>query len=472
MFEILTSIVETIFKILFELLSMLFGGSEKKGYHAKFASESILLSRWNKGFCLTGSKQITRKDSYLNALIVGGTGSGKTQSTLLPTIYISRSSLIINDVSGELFEKSSGIKQMQGYDIRVMHFSNPEISSAFNPMDFCDSDHKIQKLASMLARSSNPNSKSDPFWETQAAALLSVLISIVKLTQPPHLQNLSVVNQLLNLIGEPVEEGEENQLDRLFVRYADAKLYKSYKSFISYESKLLMSIVASSKAALNIFSDEAVARVTSANTINFEDFRKRPTALYIMTSVSDQKYYAPISAIFYEMLCGYLLSRFPKEDELDVHLLLDEFAALGRVPVMPSAFANLRKHRASIFAVVQDFSQVIGAYGKDDGTAIRSNAFSKIFFGGGSPESTREISEVLGKFTHEKDGKKDVLPLLTADQVRMLKSNRSILICGHHPPILARMCPAYKSFRFKQFLNIPPVTLIGDCPATAPVLPF
>ena len=117
-----------------------------------------------------------------------------------------------------------------------------------------------------------------------------------------------------------------------------------------------------------------------------------------------------------------------KDHELDVHLLLNEFATGGRVPVIPAALANLRKHRASIFAVVQDFSQVVGAYGREDATSLRSNAFAKMYFGGGSPESTREISDVLGKYTYEKEGKKDVLLSLLRTKVRLLKPNRAILI--------------------------------------------
>lgn len=474
MFDILTSIVETIFKILFELLSMVFGVSaKKKGYHAAFAKETSLMSFWNKGFCLTGLRKLTRKHSYMNALIVGGSGSGKTQSVILPHILTTNASIIVNDVSGELRQSGSGSLHARGYNIKVFDLTRPEISCGFNPVQLVETSSQIHKLASMLARTANNGAKSsDPFWETQSANLIGVHIAIIK-TQPREFQNLYNVLQLINCMTEKAEEGESNPVDLLFTRYADQQLYNEYKNFLSYDDKLLTSIIASAKSALSIFNDTAVARVTSVNTIDFADFRKRPTALFIQNSVADQKYFSRISAIFFESLIAYLLSRFPKDDEFDVHIILDEFAALGCIPVIPAAFANIRKHRAAIMAVVQSTSQIEGAYGKQDAEAIKSNAFAKVFFGGGTWESTSELEKVLGRYEYKTDGdRKEIRPLLTSDEIRMLKPNSALIIAGSHPPILAKMHPAYKSWLYASRMKLQPPIPKGDVPDVVLVLPL
>lgn len=471
MFEVLTSIVETIFKMLFELLSLLFGGNKKKGYTASFASEGVLLSRWNKGFSLTGRKQITAKDSFMNCLVAGSTGSGKTQVTLLPSLFAMKGSYIVYDPSGELFDKSAGHLREKGYTIQVLHYSKPEISSGFNPVSRANSSSEIQKLASMLVRTSLSGGKEDPFWTTQATTLLAVLISILK-TQSEEHQNLYNVRQLLNQIAEKPAEGESNPVDALFTRFAEPTLYNEYKSIIAYDDKLLTSIIATAKSSLTIFADDSVARVTSKDTIDFSDFRKRPTVLYLQNSISDQKYYSVLTSIFFEQLTSYLLSRFPEEGEQDIFLLIDEFSSL-KVPVFPAAFANVRKHRAGIMAVVQDFSQVVNAYGKQDAEAIRSNCFSKVFFGGGSLEATRELSEILGKTEYKDDeGKKAVRPLLTNDEIRMLKASRALLICGNHPPIRAKVRPAYQSFRYRAYMAVKAPVLQGEAASSVPILPL
>lgn len=470
MFDILISIFEGLFKILFEFLSMLFGGNKKKGYKATFASEGTLLSRWwEHGFSLTGRKNISVKDSYMNALVVGSTGSGKTQATLLPSLFSMRASYVVHDPSSELYQKSAGYMASQGYEVKVLHFSKPEISSGFNPVSRAESSADIQKLASMLVRTSLSGAKEDPFWTSQATSLLAVLIAILK-TQPAQYQNLYNVRQLLNQIAEKPGEGESNPVDSLFTRFATPILYNEYKSIIGYDDKLLTSVVASAKSAVGIFADESVARVTATDTVDFSEFRKKPTVLYLQNSISDQKYYSVLTSIFFEQLTNYILSRFTEEGEQDIFLLIDEFSSL-KVPVFPAAFANVRKHRAGIMAVVQDFNQVVNAYGKADAEAIRSNCFSKVFFGGGSLESTREISEILGKTSYmEEDGKKEVRPLLTNDEIRMLKANRALLICGAHPPILAHVRPAYKSRRYRAYMALQTPILKGEVPQFVSVL--
>lgn len=472
MFDILTSIAEGFFKIFVELFSLVFGSFQKKnGYQADFASESILLSRWWKhGFALTGRKNISVKDSFMNALIAGSTGSGKSQVCILPTIFTTTASLIIHDASGEIFTSTAAHQQAKGYEIKVLHFSKPEISAGFNPMSRANSSGEIQKLASMLVRTSLSGGKEDPFWTSQATTLLAVLIAILK-TQPAEYQNLYNVRQLLNQLAEKPEEGESNPVDSLFTRFAEPVLYNEYKSIIGYDDKLLTSIIATAKSALTIFADESVARVTANDTIDFSDFRRKPVILYLQNSIADQKYYSVLTSIFFEQLTSYLLSRFPQKDEQDIFLLIDEFSSL-KVPVFPAAFANVRKHRAGIMAVVQDFNQIVNAYGKADAEAIRANCFSKLYFGGASLETTRELEQVLGKYDYtNKEGKKETRPLLTNDEIRMLKQNRALLICGHHPPILARVRPAYKSLRYRGFMALQPPVLRGDAAPAVSVLP-
>jgi hypothetical protein len=82
-------IIEQLFILIFDLLESIIKGivelirlavteipAKKEGYNAKFTSAGTLLSCRNSGFCLTGRRNLTLKDSYQNSLIVGGTGTG------------------------------------------------------------------------------------------------------------------------------------------------------------------------------------------------------------------------------------------------------------------------------------------------------------------------------------------------------------------------------------------------------------
>ncbi|MBK5286583.1 MAG: type IV secretory system conjugative DNA transfer family protein, partial [Bacteroidia bacterium] len=349
LFSLLIEMLEGIFRFTFEFFEVLFSGIPKKskGYNAEFASAGILLSRREYGFCLTGKRNLSVKDSYQNALVIGGTGTGKSSVVLIPSLFTMRGSFIVHDPSGELFSKSAGYLKLKGYEVKLLNFANPAVSSGYNPLERAHTPSDVQKVASMLVLNAlgGGNSK-DPFWNTQATALLTMLITIVK-KQDEQFQNLYNVRQLLNALGSNPEA-----VDSLFSKHADEILFAEYKSFIAYDDKVVNGVIATCKAALQIFSDDSVARVTSFDNLNMQFFRTKPVALFIQNSVADQKYYSVLTSLFFEQFFSFILSRFPQNKEQDIFFLIDESSSLN-LPTLPLAVANVRKHRSGIMLLVQ-----------------------------------------------------------------------------------------------------------------------
>ena len=447
-FKLFVDLIEAAFKFLFEFIEMAVTGIHKrnKGYKASFISQGKILSNRHTGFCLTGRKNLSLKDSYQNALIIGGTGTGKSSVVLIPSLFTMKSSFIVHDPACENYNNSAGYLKHH-YEIKILNFTNPLISSGYNPISRANSSAEIQKVASLLVENSLGKGK-DPFWNTQAVALLAMLISIIK-KQEPQYQNLYNVRQLLNQLGSNAEE-----VDTLFSRHADDILFSEYKSFLAYDDKVVNGVIATCKATLQIFSDESVAKVTSFDTLNFQDFRDRRVALFIQNSVADQKYYSVITSLFFEQFFSFVLSRFPKDSEKDIFLLIDEASSLN-LPTLPLAVANVRKHRAGVMLLLQDFAQLIHNYGKQDAEAIKSNCFAKMYFTGQSLETTKELEATLGRYEYKDDkGAKVIRPLMTNDEIRTIKTNKAILICGNLPPIMARLKPYYKRFHFREHSNL------------------
>ena len=456
---LIIKLLESVFKFIFELIKFAITAipEKKEGYNAKFVWSGTLLSGRHKGFCLTGRKNLSVKNSYQNSIIIGGTGTGKSSVVLLPSIYTTQGSFIIHDPSCELFTNSAGYLKQKGYEIKVLNFANPDKSSNYNPLERAQTSSHIQKVATMLVENALGGKTKDPFWNTQATALLAMLITILR-KQETEYPNLYNVRQLLNKLG-----GNPEFVDSLFSKYADEALFGEYKSFISYDAKVVSGVIATCKAALQIFNDEAVAQVTGSDNINFEEFRNKPTALYIQNSVADQKYYSVLTSIYFEQFFAYILSRFPKENENDIFLLIDEASSLY-FPTLPLAVANVRKHRSGIMLLVQDFSQIIHCYGKENAEGIKSNCFAKMYFTGTSLETSKELEQTLGKYQYQDDKKNKVVrSLMTNDEIRTMKENKAILICGHHKPIMARLRPFYKNIRYRNYSKIePPEITIQD----------
>lgn len=450
LFILIIKLIESLFKGLFELVTLAFRSIPKKkeSYNAEFAWSGSLLSGRHYGFCLNGRKNLSVKNSYQNAVIIGGTGMGKSTVVLIPSLFTMKGSFVIHDPSGELFSKSAGYLKQKGYDIKVLNFANPENSSGYNPLARAKNSSEVQKVASMLVENTLGGKSKDPFWNIQATSLLSVLISILK-TQSTEYQNFYNVRQLLNRLG-----GNPEYVDALFSKFATEELFAEYKSFIAYDEKVVSGVIATCKAALQVFNDELVAKVTSQDNLNFQDFRNKPTALFIQNSVADQKYYSILTSILFEQFFSFILSRFPKNNENDIWLLIDEASSLN-LPTLPLAVANVRKHQSGIMLLVQDFSQLVHLYGKYEADGIKSNCFAKMYFTGSSLETSKELEQTLGQYQYEDQNKKTVVrPLMTNNEIRMMKSNRALLICGNYSPVMAKLKPYYKNSKYRSYSQI------------------
>ena len=75
-----------------------------------------------------------------HALVLGTTGTGKTQVLANPTIRIlahtgEKPSLVMTDPKGELYNDNAAILKEEGYDIIVLNLNDPYASSMWNPME-------------------------------------------------------------------------------------------------------------------------------------------------------------------------------------------------------------------------------------------------------------------------------------------------------------------------------------------------
>lgn len=74
----------------------------------------------------------------VHTIVVGTTGSGKSESLIKPsilTIADSGESMIINDPKGELYNEYSGYLKKKGYGVILLNFAKPRCGDQFNQME-------------------------------------------------------------------------------------------------------------------------------------------------------------------------------------------------------------------------------------------------------------------------------------------------------------------------------------------------
>ena len=428
---------------------------KSNGFNAQFGRESDIASRWNKGFVIS-RKKLTRRKSFENILLAGPTGSGKTTRLLLKQLYeLKYCSIVLNDPSKELYLLASGYLS-QFFTILTLNFSDSTISSGYNILSRIKKPNDINKIADLLVKATIDKNASDPFWGLQTKALLSIFIRLVQY-QPREFRNMANVLHILNHFA-----ANPKKVDEWIVKTKDVKLLLDYKAVIATPEKTLQNIVASAKAALQLFDDPEIAKTTANDSIDFDAIRQKPTILFLHNSVADMKYISTLQGIFFEQLYGHILSKLPEKSETDLFIILEEASSIF-IGILPQAIANTRKHRVGNLICVQSPSQLETFYNKDAQNIV-ANCVTKIYLPGITDMNTlKEIETLSGKHIHTDDkGIERIKPLITIDEIRLLPSDRTLILSGNNPIIKGRTSPYYNSWKYKALAKLPPIPLQGE----------
>ena len=422
---------------------------------AEFGSTDTLLSTSNQGFCVDGQRRLSSTHSQRNMMLCASTGMGKSTIVSIPSILTAYGSLVINDPSGEQLQATGAYLRSQKVDIKVIDPSNPARSSGFNILEYCRSTSDAQKVAHLLGRSAfGSNNSSDPFWGIQSTNTVTMMIRLVQY-QAPEYRNMANARHLVQCLT-----ANPKLVDALMAKTGDAQLIQDYKAYLGMDVKLQTSILATALASLQIFSDPAVAAVTSHNTIDLTQLRKRRTAIFIQCKTTEMKYFSTLISIMIELITKQIMSELPPKSGpfLSVYFILDEASSLY-LPSLSIIVANCRKYAAGVLLLLQNYEQLCDIYGRQDAESVRSNCFARMYMGAATHPTSIELSQMLGKYEWQDiDGKKKgVRDLLTPQEIRQLPSDKAVLICANYMPLLLTLRPYYKNpfLRLKTQTQMP-----------------
>lgn len=464
----LLSILQSIGTGAVDILSSLFTSGDKHTYRAAFGNESEHLGMFNHGFAITGAKALTRAASHTNCALFGPTGSGKSSSVIIPSVVSlarGKSSIIINDVSGEVYNSTSAFLARKGYTTLRLDFSNAVYSESFNPLLDCRSISDIQKVALLIIRNALGESKNDPFWEQNSIMLISLFARYLVFHRAPEYRTLQNVLRLIETFSV-----SGTMIDKLMVRTGDEELLTAYKATVAISDKTLQSIIATARTALSLFCDPEVCKTTATNSIDFSLLRKQPVALYICNPLKDLQYFKPLSARFFQSLFNYVLSRIPQKKERSIFFLIDE-AATMTFPNLSTTVSNIRKFSAGLLLCMQDEMSLIARYGAAEAHQVKTNCGTQVYLKGQPLHTAKELSQILGKYTYtDERGAEKTRELMTPDEIRM--SEEAIILIGNAAPLKCKVVPYFQNLALMGLGNTTEVRLPEKKPAIPTLIQF
>ncbi len=436
-------------------MSSLFPNSHTEN-SAKYLSgikQFNFLNRFNKGLVF-GNYRITVKRSMQNAIIVGGIGTSKTVSFIVPNLMKLRNgSIYVLDPSQELFDLTSS-HLSKFFEIFCINLGDISKSHFWNPLAKATTKDDMQMIADAIISAANPNETGDSkFWNDGAKSLLTTLLySVLKKSE---YKNLHYIYTLLNRINSHDKEALTKELSTSL----DKDAWLEWKAIVSQPEKILGSQIATAKVALSPFSSAVLKEVSSRSNIDFSTFRKKRSILYICVPEHRLKEHGLYLSLLFREIFETLME-MPEKKDLIQYLLLDEGGNIF-VPKLANYITILRKRKASVSLILQSFQQLQSLYGADAQTII-DNAVNHLYFPGLSLSTCQEISQKIGNkvsngaskyFPTNTKGSSTKSPLISPESIRTLKNGRGLLLSGNMPAKILMLTPWFKRFSMRLKLT-------------------
>ena len=438
-------------------------GTGNNGMMGKF-EERKFLNFSNKGLVLDGqNKRLSEKESFNHMGIIARTGGGKTTGYIIPNILKlaqGNTSMIVTDLSGELYQKTSGFMEKKGYKVYVLDPEDLSTSIGYNPLYYALSSIEIDEIAEILIKSANPGETrtEDKMWLDGAKTFLTILIKVLVATQDHKYINLANLKYLINNFGD-----DGAGLDELIYKYANDKTFSEWKGFVSGNVKTIQSFISTANISLNAIGiNDNLAELTASHTINFKNFREEKSILYIRIPAQKQEQYGFLLNLFYKQFFNAMMESLPTKKDLAIYCLLDEFGNMS-IPNFSNTITSIRKYKVSISIVLQDFSQLEQRYGKNEAhTIINGGITGKLFFAGADLQITTMLTQMIGdKYVNKIDefGKTHHIkePILSNAEIRTMKDNEVLLIYGNKLPLKLSVKPYYKDFILNSYTKMKPI---------------
>ncbi len=407
---------------------------------------------------LLNEKEMWVDNSEYHSLVIGATGSGKTQTVILPMVHSlakAKESMIITDPKGEIYEKTSMMLRDRGYQILLLNFRDPQNGNAWNPMTLPyrmyregNQDKAIELLddlaLNILYDESNKN--ADPFWEKTSADYFSgVALGLFEDAKEEEIN--------INSISLATTVGEEKFGGSTYIKeYFNAKDPASAASInasstIMAPSETKGSILSVFKQKVKLFaSRDNLSEMLSHSDISLESIGEKPTAVFIVIQDEKKTYHSLVTILLkqiYETLISVAQSHGGKLP-VRTNFLLDEFANMPPLKDVTTMITAARSRLIRFTMIIQNFAQLDSVYGKEDAETIRGNCGNIIYLITTELKALEEISKMCGEVKSKKDDKTASTPLVTVSDLQRMKQFEVIILRMRKQPFKTKFTPYFK----------------------------
>jgi type IV secretion system protein VirD4 len=330
--------------------------------------------------------------------------AGKGTGVVVPNALNWPGSLVCVDIKRENWTITAGYRKRCGQACYLFDpFAEDGRTARWNPFSYVSSDpvrrlNDLQRIAEMLYPDP-PN--VDPFWTASARSLF--LGIALYLFETPSLP--ATVGEVLRQGMASDDEGFGQHWKRLVEgrnsgsRPLSSQCVRSLYDVIDLAPVTASSIRKTFTSRLDLWLNPILDAATAESDFDLRDLRKRPMSIYVGVNPDDLHRLRPVLNLFFQQAIGLQTRELPERNpalKFQVMMLLDEFTALGRIPIIAEAISYLPGYNVRVVLVIQTPAQLREVYGLHNAEVMLKSLAARIVFAPKDFPDAREISDELG----------------------------------------------------------------------------
>lgn len=373
----------------------------------KYLRRAIKLLTYQQNSLFTANVRVglsSRADN-INCLILGGAGTGKSRSFIIPNLIQMNCNPVITDPKGEILKKTGQLLKDNGYDVRVLDLIHHDKSHCYNPFAYFRSDDEILMFVNNMwaAMEDKTAQKGEQIWDDQAKNVMMSLCLYLYHFAPPQERNMDMVIHLFNQIDTSEQKKDKDPIDLLFGDIEDKTdtAYTYYSAWSTAKGVTLASICATFSAKMSVFNLNSMKQLTYTDEIGIPDLARKKVAVYMIIPDNNTVYnfiagtlYTQMFQRLYDIADNEYNGPLPRA----VRFFMDEFANIALPNDYTRILSTSRSRNVSFIIVLQDKQQIEAIFEKYYRTIYGNCAFY-LFLGSMELETCKYYSELLGKET-------------------------------------------------------------------------
>ena len=330
--------------------------------------------------------------------------AGKGTGVVVPNALNWPGSLVCVDIKRENWTITAGFRARSGQACYLFDpFAEDGRTARWNPFSYVSPDpqrrlNDLQRIAEMLYPDP-PN--VDPFWTASARSLF--LGIALYLFETPSLPK--TVGEVLRQGMASDDEGFGQHWKRLIEgrnsgrRPLSPECVRSLYDVIDLAPVTASSIRKTFTSRLDLWLNPILDAATAESDFDLRELRKIPMSIYVGVNPDDLHRLRPVLNLFFQQAIGLQTRELPERNPTLKHqvmMLLDEFTALGRIPIIAEAISYLPGYNVRVVLVIQTPAQLREVYGIHNAETMLKSLAARIVFATKDFPDAREISDELG----------------------------------------------------------------------------